>query len=100
MYLKKIRLQNIKCFEDVTLEFPHTNGDYSGWNVILGENGLGKTAILQCIAMQLYNQPPISLNPGSWARDQKGKIAGTYLCQVDQSHSARHAQLGGVYMTG
>ncbi|VTS02064.1 AAA ATPase OS=Candidatus Contendobacter odensis Run_B_J11 GN=BN874_1680007 PE=4 SV=1: AAA_23 [Gemmata massiliana] len=50
MYLKKIRLQNIKCFEDVTLEFPHTDGDYSGWNVILGENGLGKSSIARAIA--------------------------------------------------
>ena len=50
MYLKKIRLQNIKCFEDVTLEFPHADGDYSGWNVILGENGLGKTSIVRAIA--------------------------------------------------
>lgn len=51
MYLKKLRLQNIKCFEDVTLEFPHKGGDYSGWNVILGENGYGKTTILRSIAL-------------------------------------------------
>lgn len=50
MYLKKIRLQNIKCFEDVTLEFPHTDGDYSGWNVILGENGLGKSTLVRAVA--------------------------------------------------
>ena len=29
MYLKKIRLQNVKCFEDVTLTFPHRDGDYN-----------------------------------------------------------------------
>jgi len=50
VYLKKLRLQNIKCFEDVTLEFPHTDGDYSGWNVILGENATGKSTLVQGIA--------------------------------------------------
>ncbi len=55
MYLKKIRLQNIKCFEDVTLEFPHHDGDYSGWNVILGENGRGKSTILRSIAVGVLN---------------------------------------------
>lgn len=54
MYLKKIRLQNIKCFEDVMLEFPHTDGDYSGWNVILGENGLGKSTIVRMIAHAVF----------------------------------------------
>jgi energy-coupling factor transporter ATP-binding protein EcfA2 len=51
VYLKKIRLQNIKCFEDVTLEFPHRDGNYGGWNVILGENGRGKSTILRSIAL-------------------------------------------------
>jgi predicted ATP-binding protein involved in virulence len=51
MYLKKIRLQNIKCFEDVTLKFPHRDGNYGGWNVILGENGRGKSTVLRSIAL-------------------------------------------------
>ncbi|HEX4607459.1 MAG TPA: AAA family ATPase, partial [Urbifossiella sp.] len=55
MYLKKLRLQNIKCFEDVTLEFPHRDGDYSGWNVILGTNGQGKTTILRGAAVGTLN---------------------------------------------
>jgi predicted ATP-binding protein involved in virulence len=51
VYLKAIRLQNIKCFEDVTLRFPHRGGDYGGWNVILGENGRGKSTILRSTAL-------------------------------------------------
>jgi DNA repair exonuclease SbcCD ATPase subunit len=51
VYLKKIRLQAIKCFEDVTLKFPHHDGNYAGWNVILGENGRGKSTILRSIAL-------------------------------------------------
>ena len=50
MYLKKLRPQNIKCFEDVTPEFPHKNGDYSGWVVLLGESGAGKTTIFKAAA--------------------------------------------------
>jgi predicted ATP-binding protein involved in virulence len=51
VYLKKIRLQNIKCFADVELEFPVRDGSYGGWNVLLGENGRGKSTILQSIAL-------------------------------------------------
>jgi len=55
VYLKKIRLQNIKCFEDVTLKFPHRQGSYGGWNVILGENGRGKSTLLRSIALGVLN---------------------------------------------
>jgi ABC-type sulfate/molybdate transport systems ATPase subunit len=51
VYLKKLRLQNVKCFEDVTLEFPVHDGSYAGWNVVLGENGRGKSTILRSIAL-------------------------------------------------
>ena len=51
MYLKKIQLQNIKCFEDVTLAFPVRDGNYGGWNVILGENGRGKSTLLRSVAL-------------------------------------------------
>lgn len=82
MYLKKLHLQNIKCFEDVTLEFPHRDGDYSGWNVILGENGLGKSTIIRCIAESI-----VVLRPSSWLDDdewvayraERGSIEGRFL---------------------
>jgi predicted ATP-binding protein involved in virulence len=55
VYLSKIRLQDVKCFRDVTLEFPHRDGNFSGWNVILGENGRGKSTILRSIALGVLN---------------------------------------------
>ncbi|MCI0699882.1 MAG: AAA family ATPase [Planctomycetia bacterium] len=81
MYLKKIRLQNIKCFEDVTLEFPHTNGDSSGWNVILGENGLGKSTLVRAVAELV-----MELHESSWIFDEdwvsshvgKGRIEAVF----------------------
>jgi len=82
VYLKKIRLQNIKCFEDVTLEFPNKDGDYSGWNVILGENGLGKSTLVRAMAELV-----MSLNYVNWLRDdewvadrsERGKIEAEFL---------------------
>lgn len=65
MYLKKLRLRNIKCFEDVTLEFPHRDGDYSGWVVLLGQNGAGKSTIVRAIAELV-----IELHESSWIRDE------------------------------
>lgn len=52
MYLTKIRIKNLKCFEDVALEFPRDErGGCAGWFVLLGENGLGKSSLLQAMSL-------------------------------------------------
>jgi len=51
MYIKKIELDNVKCFEHLEMEFEN----YPGWHVILGENGVGKTTILKAISASLFS---------------------------------------------
>lgn len=43
MFLKKIYLQNFKCFEEIELEFPNR------FTVLIGDNGSGKTSLLEGI---------------------------------------------------
>lgn len=48
MYLSSFQLQNVKCFRDASLSFPKDErGGYAGWFVLLGENGTGKSTLLQ-----------------------------------------------------
>jgi hypothetical protein len=51
IHLREIRIQNYKCFEDhvIKLSAPDGSTPGSGLNVLLGENGNGKTAILEAI---------------------------------------------------
>lgn len=57
MYLTKIRIKNLKCFEDVALEFPRDErGGCAGWFVLLGENGLGKSSLLQAMSLGIVGQ--------------------------------------------
>lgn len=39
MYLKSIRLKNIRCFDDVEINFDLDGGNNRKWTVLLGENG-------------------------------------------------------------
>ncbi|MCP4213454.1 MAG: AAA family ATPase [bacterium] len=48
--LKKLTLENIKCFKHVDIEFPAGGAD-SSWKLLVGDNGVGKTTILHCIAL-------------------------------------------------
>jgi len=51
MFIKKLQIKNYKCFQNKTLEsLGVPNGDKgSGLNIFIGENGNGKTSILEAI---------------------------------------------------
>lgn len=50
-YLRRFTLQNVRTFRSpVTLDFCHADGRVAQWTVILGENGTGKTTLLQYLA--------------------------------------------------
>jgi hypothetical protein len=55
MYLRQVRLQNIACFDDVTLDFTGDDGEPCRWVVLLGENGTGKSTALQIVAGAIPN---------------------------------------------
>lgn len=51
MYLTRLHIQNLKLLKDFELDFTDEQGKPRMWTVIIGENGTGKTSILQAIAM-------------------------------------------------
>lgn len=55
MYIKKIILKNIRCFEEFELEFD-LSGKNPGWTVIVGDNASGKTTLLRSIAIGLCDE--------------------------------------------
>lgn len=73
MYISKIELHNIKCFEDATINLEDTEGNCQGC-VILGDNGVGKTTILRTIAMSLSGEASGSgladEIEGGWIREE------------------------------
>lgn len=99
MYLTSFTARNIKCFEDVTLEFPSVDGgeSYAGWHVILGANASGKTTFLQAMAATLVG-PSAAMrleSPANWVR--RGKTSGHLDAQFlpgerDASEGARRKE--------
>ncbi len=59
MYISKLEIKNIKCLDNIVIDFKSASDTCCG-GVILGDNGLGKTTILRCIAMSLCGKASIS----------------------------------------
>jgi hypothetical protein len=53
MYLREITLKNIKCFSELKLNFGTEGGGVRRWTALLGQNGVGKSTLLQAIAVPL-----------------------------------------------
>ena len=55
MKIVNLQLKNIKCFKEVELSFQSEEGP-KNWSLIVGDNGQGKTTILQSLAAGLCNE--------------------------------------------
>ena len=71
MFLKSIRLNNVKCFSDMTLSFENEDGNIRGWTLLLAENGAGKSTLLKAIALVTGGSDAIAdllEEPSDWIR--------------------------------
>lgn len=55
MYISKIELHNIRCFDKLIIDLKKDE-DIILWATILGNNAVGKSTILKCIAMGLCDE--------------------------------------------
>ncbi len=85
MYLKSIRLRNIKCFADAMVDF--TSGDsVRRWTTFFGRNGLGKSTLLQAIGAVLAGPSAVrELLPTADGGVKKGRPWGEISAQILQT---------------
>src|SRR6266508_3354268 len=51
IYFSSLELENVRCIgERQVLELTDDKGRLAQWTLLLGNNGVGKTTILQCLA--------------------------------------------------
>ena len=60
-YFTNLTIENVRCFgERQELKLVHDDGRPARWTLIVGENGVGKTTLLECLARMRpnFNPPP------------------------------------------
>ncbi|MGH6895696.1 MAG: AAA family ATPase [Geminicoccaceae bacterium] len=79
-YFLSLTVENVRCFGPAqTLDLSDGHGRHAPWTVILGENGLGKTTLLSCLAGIAGTRPDSAGTVGGWrvSGDWRGLIRGT-----------------------
>lgn len=72
-YFIGLEVENVLCFKDSrVLDLSDKNGNPAQWTVILGDNGVGKTTLLRCLArMEPYLARGVpDYTSGTLSRDQ------------------------------
>ena len=73
MYIKRIYLKNIRCFDELEIDFKKPGSSI----LILGDNGDGKSTVLKCLAMGLCDESSAAALfrelPGEFVRRQPGE---------------------------
>jgi predicted ATP-binding protein involved in virulence len=70
MYIQKAEITNIKSIEHFEIEFKNP----AGWHVLIGDNGSGKTTIVQSLALALIGNEEaygLRLNEDHWITQKK-----------------------------
>jgi len=88
MYISKIEMNNIKCFNHIAIDLIATDSSFRGC-VILGDNGVGKTTILQGIAMSLAGRASASglLDELEYGWIKKGTTRGSIRLELKSDNN-------------
>jgi predicted ATP-binding protein involved in virulence len=80
IYIKNLKLKNIRTFGEVELDFELKDGTLPQWTIILGDNGIGKSTLLQSVAwMRPYlpytkEKTPADFKPAPSINDAQNEL--------------------------
>ena len=83
MFLKRIRIENVRAIAELALDFQDEEGGTRKWTLLLGENGAGKSTLLRCAALLLCGRDALpellGPDPSRWIRtgQPSARIEGT-----------------------
>jgi uncharacterized protein (TIGR02646 family) len=61
-YIQWIEIENFKAIHHLRIQLPEGGADRLGWKLLLGENGAGKTSLLQAVALALLGPQAAKLD--------------------------------------
>jgi len=76
MYLRRFTIRNIRSIKEIEMEF--SRGQESGWHVILGSNGSGKSSVVRSFALMMMGEKEAYASRqdfSRWMRDPTTEVS-------------------------
>lgn len=71
--LKSLHVRHYRCFAEIDLPIRPVTAAGSGWTILVGENGTGKSSLLQAVVLGLMDPRPLTvLNSTPWVMVRQG----------------------------
>lgn len=80
MYIRRVKIRNVRGFDDLDLDFSRPDGSFAGWTVVAGRNGSGKSSLLKAIALGTSSTSAAQVLYGSFADWPR---VGTDLAEIE-----------------
>lgn len=83
--IERIEIRNFKGIEELDLDFPSPQSDRESWVMLLGENGAGKSSVLQAVALALMGERHanlLGLDASRFLRRESHKKVGSVRVHV------------------
>lgn len=96
MYIKEIRISNIRGFESLEFNLDRGGERFAGWTVFTGNNGSGKSSFLKAIAVALVGTDTaraLQASYNGWLR--KGNSSGSVELQILRTSADDRFSRGG-----
>ena len=97
MHVRRLSIKNIRSIRQ--LEFDLRKQDLSGWHVILGDNGSGKSTVVRALALVLMGQPNAYATREDWSRwiaagEGSGSISAELIAHPEDMWTGRGRTTG------
>lgn len=89
MYIKRIRFENVKGFEELDFNLERPDGSYAGWTVFVGGNSSGKSTLLKATALALMGPDAGRSLMGTtkgWIFKQQARASAVLSLTWDEEH--------------
>ncbi len=89
MYVKRIRFENIKGFQELDFNLERPDGRYAGWTVFVGGNSSGKSTLLKATALALMGPDAGRSLMGTtkgWIFKRETKASAVLSLTWDEAH--------------
>jgi len=67
-FVQRIEIRNFKCIRSLSLDIEFAQNGRTGWKMLLGENGAGKSSVLQAVALALAGPRSTQVKGGDLLR--------------------------------